>query len=90
MLFLHLCASNVRLDKISETQMTYGLYLFDNKQFRFINQFFLIHQQVNPKNKMVANNASVFLQTLIFVMNQSNFQQDSSYSYYFLEIGKSW
>ncbi|XP_044272096.1 pancreatic triacylglycerol lipase isoform X1 [Tribolium madens] len=38
---------------------------------------------------MVANNTSVFLQTLIFVMNQSNFQQDTSYNYYFLEIGKN-
>ncbi|KAL3268284.1 hypothetical protein HHI36_007405 [Cryptolaemus montrouzieri] len=37
---------------------------------------------------MVAANSSVFLQTIMFIMNQSNFQDTTSYNYYYLDIGK--
>ncbi|XP_063932084.1 pancreatic lipase-related protein 2-like isoform X2 [Zophobas morio] len=35
-------------------------------------------------------NMSIFVKTLMFVMNQSNYQnEDDSYNYYFMEIGKT-
>lgn len=38
---------------------------------------------------MVAvQNSSVFMQTLIYMMNQSYIQNENSYNYYFLQIGK--
>ncbi|CAH1990804.1 unnamed protein product [Acanthoscelides obtectus] len=36
----------------------------------------------------MTNNSSVFLQTLMYMMNQSIIQQESSYNYYYMQIGK--
>lgn len=38
---------------------------------------------------MNATNSSVFLQTLMYVMNQSIIQEENSYNYYYLNIGQS-
>ncbi|XP_044754257.1 pancreatic lipase-related protein 2 isoform X1 [Coccinella septempunctata] len=37
----------------------------------------------------MVNNSSIFLQTIMFIMNQSNFQDTTSYNYYYLDIGKA-
>ncbi|XP_023012525.2 pancreatic triacylglycerol lipase [Leptinotarsa decemlineata] len=34
------------------------------------------------------NNSSVFFQTIVFMVNQSIIQQESSYNYYYMQIGK--
>lgn len=34
------------------------------------------------------NNSSVFFQMMMYVMNQSIIQEDNSYNYYYLNIGK--
>ncbi|KAJ8931802.1 hypothetical protein NQ314_015258 [Rhamnusium bicolor] len=36
----------------------------------------------------VNNNSSVFVQTLMYMMNQSIIQQETSYNYYYMQIGK--
>lgn len=35
-----------------------------------------------------ANNGSVIFQTLMYVLNQSIIQDEGSYNYYFMKIGK--
>ncbi|KAJ8982425.1 hypothetical protein NQ317_007773 [Molorchus minor] len=37
-----------------------------------------------------ANNSSVFLTTLVYMMNQSIIQEESSYNYYYMQIGKGY
>ncbi|CAG9830045.1 unnamed protein product [Diabrotica balteata] len=36
----------------------------------------------------IDKNSSVFMQTLFYLMNQSNIVQDTSYNYYFMQIGQ--